>query len=73
MGSLVVCGANRHDVSQLEALLNAVIARELHPAQEQHLLADNGYIGVKANDAMCDRGYVRCRRAGRSEGVDVCR
>lgn len=56
--SLVVCGANRHDVSQLEALLDAMIAPGLRPTWEQHLLADKGYLGVKANEAMCDRGYV---------------
>lgn len=56
--SLVVCGANRHDVTQLEPLLDALLVPELRPAYEVHLCADKGYRGVPANDAMCDRHYT---------------
>lgn len=56
--SLVVCGANRHDVTQLEALLDALVIPERRPSGEINLCADKGYRGLKANDAMCDRNYI---------------
>lgn len=56
--SLVVCGANRHDVTQLEALLDALVLPERRPPGELNLCADKGYRGVNANSAMCDRGYI---------------
>lgn len=43
--SLVVCGANRHDVTQLELLLDALIVPELRPADEINLCADKGRQG----------------------------
>lgn len=56
--SLVVCGANRHDVTQLEPLLDALVVPELRPSHEIHLCADKGYKGAPANTAMCDRNFV---------------
>lgn len=56
--SLVVCGANRHDVTQLEPLLDALVVPELRPAHAIHLCVDKGYRGAPANTAMCDRNYV---------------
>ncbi len=56
--SLVVCGANRHDVTQLEALLDAMVVMELRPAYEVHLCVDKGYTGAPANGVMCDRDYT---------------
>ena len=56
--SLAVCGANRHDVTQLEPVLDALVVPELRPAQEIHLCVDKGYKGAPANEAMCDRGFT---------------
>lgn len=56
--SLVVCGANRHDVTQLESLLDAMVAPERRPKSDQNLCADKGYRGAPANAAICDRGFI---------------
>ena len=56
--SLVVCGANRHDVTQLESLLDAMVAPELRPMSDQNLCADKGYRGAPANAVICDRGFI---------------
>lgn len=56
--SLVVCGANRHDVTQLEPLLDARVVPGLRPAIESHLCVDKGYKGLPANEIMCDRHYT---------------
>ncbi len=56
--SLVVCGANRQDVTQLELLLDALVVPEMRPDHETHLCADKGYRGMPANEAMWDRNYV---------------
>jgi putative transposase len=54
--SIVVTGANRHDVTQVEAVLDA---RLLKPEGiEQNLCADKGYFGKPAEQAMIARGYV---------------
>lgn len=48
--SLIVTGANRHDVSQLEAVLDAIeVKRDAPPhRRHKHLCADNGYRGAPA-------------------------
>ena len=54
--SLVVSGANRHDVELLPATLDAILVRRpktVHP----HLCADAGYKGQPAHDAIVARGY----------------
>lgn len=56
--SLVVCGANQHDVTQLEALLDALVVPNLRPDHEIHLCVDKGYRGAPANDVMCDHTEV---------------
>jgi len=56
--SLVVCGANRHDVTQLEPLLDALIVPKLRPPLEIHLCVDKGYKGAPANEVMCERHYT---------------
>lgn len=56
--SIVVCGANRHDVTQLESLLDAMVVPELRPMAVQNLCVDKGYRGAPANAVMCDRGYA---------------
>jgi len=54
--SIVVTGANRHDVSQLMAVLDAIVVER--PDTEQNLCADKGYAGDPAQQAIKDRNYV---------------
>jgi putative transposase len=54
--SIVVTGANRHDVSQLELVLDEIIIER--PNTEQHLCADRGYSGEPAQQAIKDRNYI---------------
>lgn len=57
--SLVVTGANRHDVTQLELVLDEIVIDA--PDKEkvtQHLCADKGYSGEPARLAMVARGYI---------------
>jgi transposase len=54
--SIVVTGANRHDVSQLELVLDEIIIAR--PDTEQHLCADKGYTGEPAQKAIKDRNYI---------------
>jgi putative transposase len=56
--SLVVCGANRHDVTHLESLLDPLKIPERRPAHEIYLCVDKGYRGVPANELMCDRNFI---------------
>jgi hypothetical protein len=55
--SLVVSGANRHDVSQLDAVLDGVVV-ERPAGTVQNLCADAGYVGVPAHDTIVAHGYV---------------
>ena len=54
--SIVVTGANRHDVSQLELVLDEIIIER--PDTEQHLCADKGYTGEPAQKAIKERNYI---------------
>ena len=54
--SIVVTGANRHDVSQLELVLDEIVIDR--PATEQHLCADKGYTGEPAQKAIKDRNNI---------------
>jgi putative transposase len=55
----VITGANRHDVSQLEAVLNGIIIERPdifeHP---QHLCLDRGYAGEPALEIVVLRGFI---------------
>ena len=57
--SLVVCGANEHDVTQVEALLDAKLIKQtsISPVEE-NLCADAGYVGEVAHKSMTDHGYT---------------
>ena len=66
--SLVVTGANRHDVSQLIPLLEAIIV-EQPDNSSAYLYADKGYDGEPAQKAIKDRGYTpRVKRKKRGRG-----
>jgi putative transposase len=52
-----VTGANRHDVTQLELVLDEIIIERPEDI-EQHLCADKGYSGNPALKAMIERKYI---------------
>ena len=58
--SLVVTGANRHDVSQLEAVLDAIVVERANPPlrRHKHLCADAGYTGAPALRVIEEHGYI---------------
>ena len=58
--SLVVTGAHRHDVSQLEAVLEAIVVKRVDPPQRRnkHLCADAGYYGKPALNIVEAHGYI---------------
>jgi len=55
--SIVVSGAQRHDVKLLEPTLDAVIL-DRPPTKSEHLCADKGYAGEPAAKAMRERDYL---------------
>lgn len=55
--SLVVTGANRHDVTQLELVLEEIIIERPQDV-EQHLCADKGYDGQDALNIIISKGYT---------------
>jgi len=58
--SIVVTGANRHDVTQVEAVLEAVVVKRPKPPQRRskHLCADNAYMSAAAKETMVNHGYI---------------
>jgi transposase len=57
--ALVVTGANRHDVSQLEALLDSFqVERPDIFETPQHLCLDKGYSGEPALEIVVLRGFI---------------
>lgn len=70
--SLIVTGANRHDVSQLAATLDAIVVAQppVTSRARQHLCADAGFVGEPALHEMCMQEYtpqVRPRGVERTE------
>lgn len=64
--SLIVTGANRHDVSQLALVLDAAVI--VQPGKNvAYLYADKGYDGEPAQQEIVSRGYVPrvCRKKPR--------
>lgn len=67
--SIVVTGANRHDVTQVEAVLSSRV-RKPRGRKMQNLCADAGYDSKKALEVMQKFGYlphVRSRGKERKE------
>lgn len=58
--SIIVTGANLHDVTQLEEVLDSIVIKRPPVTAEapQHLCADKGYTGRKARKIMLERGYT---------------
>lgn len=55
--SIVVTGANRHDVSQLVKVLQGKIVEPIMEAELENLCADAGYSGKGPREAMVAAGY----------------
>jgi putative transposase len=55
--SLVVSGAQRHDVKLLEPTLDHIVVKRPE-APKQHLCADKGYAGEPAQEAIESRHYI---------------
>jgi transposase len=58
--SLVVTGANRHDVTQLQAVLDGMVIKRANPQKRRHkhLCADAGYTGARALKIIENHGYI---------------
>lgn len=58
--SLIVTGANRHDVTQVESVLDGIVIErpEVTDDSPQHLCADKGYFGEPAEKSMVERHYI---------------
>ena len=58
--SLVVTGANAHDVTQLDAVLQGVVVKRAQPRIRRHkpLCADAGYRGRQARETIESHGYI---------------
>jgi len=69
--SIVITGANRHDVTQLEILLDSiVIERPDIFKRPQHLCLDNGYTGEPALEIIILRGFIPHIRGRRQEETE---
>ena len=57
--AMVITGANRHDASQLETLLDSLIIARPDPfVHPQNLCLDKGFSGEPALEAVVLRGYI---------------
>ena len=58
--SIIVTGANRHDVTQVAAVLEAIVVQRLAPPERRskHLCADAGYTGAPALGIIEEHGYI---------------
>ncbi len=73
--SLVVTGANRHDVSQLEAVLDSIVVERTSPPQRRHkhLCADAGYTGAPALKVIEKHGYIAHVKGRGKEAAELKR
>ena len=71
--SLIVSGANRHDVKLLAITLDSIVVvrPKASRRRRQNLCADKGYAGRPAAQAMRERGYTPHVRQ-RGEEVRAC-
>src|ERR1035437_6021844 len=58
--SLIVTGANRHDVTQLDAVLSSIMIKREAPTERRskHLCLDAGYRGQPALEIIERHGYI---------------
>ena len=73
--SLVVTGAHRHDVSQLEAVLDAIVIERASPPvrRHKHLCADAGYTGAPALNLIKEHGYIPHVKSRGQEAIELKR
>ena len=71
--SIIVTGANRHDVSQLGTVLEAIIIKRLQPPirRSKHLCADAGYTGEPALIVIEQHGYITHVKGRGQEAVEL--
>ena len=71
--SIVVTGANRHDVSQLGAVLEAIMIKKPLPPirRSKHLCADAGYTGAPALGIIEQHGYIPHVKGRGQEAVEL--
>ena len=57
--SIIVTGANRHDVTQLASTLDSIVIErpEVRPYHPQNLCADAGFSGKPAHGQIVERDY----------------
>lgn len=68
--SLVVIGANTHDVKLLEATLDQLVIEMPDRAGQYNLCADAGYIGAPESNAAVERNYNPHVKQRREEAHD---
>ena len=58
--SIIVTAANRNDVTELVATLDAIVVPRppVGPRRHQHLCADAGFVGTAAKQSILDRAYT---------------
>jgi IS5 family transposase len=58
--SIVVTGANRHDVTQVGEVLESIVVKRPKPPKRRskHLCADKGYSSAEAEKIMVSHGYI---------------
>jgi putative transposase len=58
--SIIVTGAHRHDVTQLDAVLTNIVIKRDEPPQRRnkHLCADTAYVGESARATIEEHGYI---------------
>ena len=73
--SIVVSGANVHDVKLLDETMDGVIAKRPEPNEKapQNLCLDKGYAGEPAAEAIRERGYVPHVRPRGEEAAEIAR
>jgi len=70
--SLIVTGANRHDITQFKALLDSIVIARPKASEEapQNLCADKGYDSKEARQTSLDLGFTPHIRARGEEQHD---
>lgn len=73
--SFIVTSANRHDVSQLGAVLAAIMVKRLQPPtrRSKHLCADTGYTGAPALRLIEQHGYISPVKGRGQEAAELKR
>ncbi len=70
--SIIVTGANRHDVTQVGPVLDAIMVKRVTPPQRRskHLCADAGYRSHAAELSMIAEGYIPHIRGRNQEAAE---